>query len=169
MVVNVWSATVPMQRVAAGLAAVRDENGVELGFPDTVLDEAESAVRAYVAPTRDLTDVEFVTLDPEGSTDLDQAFQIEEAGTGQVPRQVAFAARAGRVTQPPADVEQVHLVEGIECLDADQHLVTRHEATLSRNGRTPGAPQPYAQRRAPQVVMDKFLPIDLHSTGDHRI
>lgn len=80
--VNVWSATVPMQRVAAGLAAVRDENGVELGFPAEVLGEAESAVRAYVAPSRDLTDLEFVTLDPEGSTDLDQAFHISEEGSG---------------------------------------------------------------------------------------
>lgn len=128
MVVNVWSATVPMQRVAAGLAAVRDENGVELGFPDTVLDEAESAVRAYVAPTRELTDVEFVTLDPEGSTDLDQAFHISEQGSGYRVRYAIADVPAFVELGGILDLETRKRGETVYCPDAKASL---HPAVLA--------------------------------------
>ncbi len=37
---------------------------------------------AVVLPTPDQTDIPFITIDPEGSTDLDQALYLEKDGTG---------------------------------------------------------------------------------------
>ncbi len=82
MAVSKWSAEIPMAQARAGLAAVREENGVRLDFPGAVLAEAESAVAEYRPPGLDLTDLPFVTLDPASSTDLDQAFLIEPRGSG---------------------------------------------------------------------------------------
>lgn len=50
--------------------------------------EAEAARAAELPPSghADLTDVEFVTIDPPTSTDLDQAVQIERDGDGYVVR-----------------------------------------------------------------------------------
>ena len=82
MAVNVFSASVPIEVARAGLDRVRADHEVDLGFPDEVLAEAQAAIAAYVLPELDLTDLEFVTLDPASSTDLDQAFRIERAGSG---------------------------------------------------------------------------------------
>ena len=71
-----------MERIRAGLAAVRAENGADQEFPAEVLAEAQAAVAGYRPPEVDLTDLGFVTLDPISSTDLDQAFLIEGSGSG---------------------------------------------------------------------------------------
>ena len=49
-------------------------------FPPAVQAEAEAAHPSL--PDRDLTDVEFVTIDPLGSTDLDQALFLDRRGDG---------------------------------------------------------------------------------------
>ncbi|WP_344880133.1 RNB domain-containing ribonuclease [Zhihengliuella alba] len=51
-------------------------------FPADALAEAERAAADVVLPDLDLTDVEFVTIDPPTSTDLDQAVHIERDGDG---------------------------------------------------------------------------------------
>ena len=73
----------------AGFQAVRDEQGVPVGFPDDVLAEARAVADGPQPPPtpdgstrRDATDLPFVTIDPAGSTDLDQAVFIERRGTG---------------------------------------------------------------------------------------
>jgi len=73
----------------AGFQAVRDEQGVPVGFPDDVLAEARAVASSAQppaspdgAPRRDATDLPFVTIDPAGSTDLDQAVHIERLGRG---------------------------------------------------------------------------------------
>lgn len=71
--------------VAAGLAAIRDELRVDPGFPPDVLAEAAAAAARPIGPSPDRADattIEFVTIDPEGSTDLDQAFHAERRGSG---------------------------------------------------------------------------------------
>lgn len=65
-----------------GLDRLHERLSVPDGFPDEVLAEAEAAASGVVLPERDLTDVAFVTIDPPGSTDLDQAVYIERAGDG---------------------------------------------------------------------------------------
>lgn len=67
-------------QLAAALAALRDEFDVPEGFPEDALEEARTTVPPL--PDRDLRDIPFVTLDPVGSRDLDQAFQIERRGAG---------------------------------------------------------------------------------------
>ncbi|HET8615467.1 MAG TPA: RNB domain-containing ribonuclease [Actinomycetales bacterium] len=61
---------------------IREEAGVPGDFPPEVLAAAADAARAPQLPTRDLTDVPFFTIDPPGSTDLDQAMHLERDGHG---------------------------------------------------------------------------------------
>jgi exoribonuclease R len=74
----------PNGRVALqrGLAAIRREFQVPDGFPDHVLAAARTAVgRSPTSASHvDRTDLEFITLDPATSTDLDQAFVLESSG-----------------------------------------------------------------------------------------
>lgn len=55
-------------------------------FPDAVVTEAELAARLPVVDHVDRTDIEFVTIDPPTSMDLDQALQIEREGDGYLVR-----------------------------------------------------------------------------------
>ncbi len=69
--------------VRAGLAALRTELDVPEHFPADVLTEVAAVVAAGPAGTRlDATDLPFVTIDPEGSRDLDQALHLERRGAG---------------------------------------------------------------------------------------
>ncbi len=69
---------VPAASLREGLEAIRREAGVPERFPDDVLDEAEAAR----AEPRERVDIEFVTIDPPGARDLDQAMHIERRGDG---------------------------------------------------------------------------------------
>jgi RNB domain-containing protein len=51
-------------------------------FPADVVSAAEAAAREPRLPELDRTDIPFVTLDPAGSMDLDQAFHIERRAPG---------------------------------------------------------------------------------------
>ena len=72
----------------AGFQSIRDEQDVPVAFPDDVLAEAHAVADGPQPPTvegwtyRDVTDRPFVTIDPAGSTDLDQAVHIERLGRG---------------------------------------------------------------------------------------
>ena len=59
-----------------GLAQLRESLGVPGDFPAEVVEAAELALADRELPQRDLTDVEFVTIDPAGSLDLDQALHL---------------------------------------------------------------------------------------------
>lgn len=85
-----------------GLRRLRSSLGVPGQFSADVLAEAEQAAAGPLLPDRDLTDVEFVTLDPEGSTDLDQAFQLSRSGNGfrllyAIADVAAFVAPGGHI------------------------------------------------------------------------
>jgi exoribonuclease R len=65
----------------AGLLRIREEFGVPSGFPpEAALAAVDAAARAPGPEHVDRTDRPFVTLDPAGSTDLDQAFALERSG-----------------------------------------------------------------------------------------
>lgn len=66
--------------LADGLAAIRAQFRVPLGFPPAVEAAAQQAAQRPLAAHADWTAVPFVTLDPAGSIDLDQAFALEPAG-----------------------------------------------------------------------------------------
>jgi exoribonuclease R len=85
-------------------ALARAELGIREDFPADVLREAEdAAARGPVEAEReDLTAVEFVTVDPPGSRDLDQALHIARDGDGYLVSYAiadvgAFVPRGGAV------------------------------------------------------------------------
>ena len=93
--------------IRAGLDALHERLEVPDGFPADVVAEAEAAASGIVLPERDLTDVPFVTIDPPGSTDLDQALYIERDGDGyRVLYAIADVARF--VTPGGAIDREVH-------------------------------------------------------------
>lgn len=88
--------------LAAGLQRLRAELDVPSAFPEPVLAEAEAAARAPRLPSVDRTEIEFVTLDPEGSLDLDQAFHLSRTADGYLLRYAiadvaAFVAPGGAI------------------------------------------------------------------------
>lgn len=73
--------TDPANALAPGLAAIRGQFKIPDGFPPEAMAAAEAATKLKPTEHVDRTAIPFVTLDPEGSTDLDQAFFIEAAGS----------------------------------------------------------------------------------------
>ncbi|WP_230671334.1 RNB domain-containing ribonuclease [Rathayibacter sp. Leaf248] len=77
----------PDSELDAALAAVRAENDLPGGFPADAQAEAEAAdANADDAGRIDLTHVPFVTIDPPGSLDLDQAVHLEGSPSAAVLR-----------------------------------------------------------------------------------
>ncbi|MBB1512497.1 RNB domain-containing ribonuclease [Tessaracoccus sp. MC1627] len=69
-----------------GLLDLQRRLELPTSFPAEVLAEAELAAQLPPSGHVDRTDIEFVTIDPESSTDLDQALQIERDGDGYLVR-----------------------------------------------------------------------------------
>lgn len=90
-----------------GLARLRHELDVPEDFPPQVISEARAAADGVRMPKRDATDIPLVTIDPPGSTDLDQAVFIERIGEGY------------RVVYAIADLECFVVPGG--ALDAEAH------------------------------------------------
>lgn len=70
----------PDKALSDGLVAIRTQFQVPSSFPASVLHAAEQASRRTASEHVDRTNRPFVTLDPASSTDLDQAFAIEDSG-----------------------------------------------------------------------------------------
>lgn len=85
-----------------GLAAIRTQFQLPAAFPPDVEAAVESAARQALSAHVDRTDTPFVTLDPTSSTDLDQAFAIEQSGGDLILRYAIadigwFVADGGRI------------------------------------------------------------------------
>ncbi len=83
-----------------GWDALRTELGVPAEFPAAVVEEADAAHPPL--PARDLRDVPFLTIDPPGSTDLDQAMALSKTATGYLVQYAiadvaAFVAPGGPI------------------------------------------------------------------------
>ena len=88
-----------------GIGRIRDELDVTPRFSPEVEAAAAAAAAAPRLPDLDRTDLGFVTIDPEGAMDLDQALHIERDGTGYVVH-YAIADLAAFVTAgDPVDLE----------------------------------------------------------------
>jgi exoribonuclease R len=69
--------------IRAGLQRLRDALAVPAAFPPDALAAAEQAAKGpRPADRADCTDIDLVTIDPEGSMDLDQAVHIAKNGAG---------------------------------------------------------------------------------------
>lgn len=69
-------------QLALALTALRTTLELPGPFPEDVLREAKEAVAGHEMPELDFTHIDFVTIDPESSTDLDQALHIARDGSG---------------------------------------------------------------------------------------
>lgn len=92
---------------------IRDELKIPRSYPDAAVEEAEAAARWNAdAPDRstiteryvDMLAVPFITIDPPGSRDLDQAFFAEKSADGYLVRYAIadvgfFVARGGAIEQ----------------------------------------------------------------------
>ncbi|MFC7764855.1 RNB domain-containing ribonuclease [Leucobacter soli] len=125
-------------QLAAALTALREEFGVPEGFPAAALAEARSA--APPEPAIDLRDLPFVTLDPVGSRDLDQAFHLERTARAAT----RAAARGFTLHYAIADVPGFVAPGG--ALDAEAR--TRGQTLYLPDGAVPLHPPVLSEGRA---------------------
>jgi exoribonuclease R len=76
------TSTVDPRELAQAFAQIRTELKIPDAFPPEVEAAAQEAAQHPQLPTADLTDLPFFTIDPPGSTDLDQAMHLERSGAG---------------------------------------------------------------------------------------
>lgn len=74
------------QQLAEALAHLRTEFELPSGFPPAVLAELRTVLAGHRPAALDLTHVPFLTIDPPGATDLDQAMQLQTRGSGYLVR-----------------------------------------------------------------------------------
>ncbi len=94
-------------QVRAGLREVRTELGIPDDFPAEV--QAAAALAAESTPDaderQDLRDIPFVTIDPEGSMDLDQAVHVARDGDGYIVHYAIADVAAFAPADGPVDAE----------------------------------------------------------------
>jgi len=88
-----------------GIQRIEADLGVTAAFPPEVTAAAEAAAAAPRLPELDRTDLPFVTIDPEGSRDLDQALHIERSDGGYVVHYAIADVAAFVRPGDPVDVE----------------------------------------------------------------
>ncbi len=140
--------------LTAGLRAIDQQLDVPTEFPADVLAEAERAAAHPRLPDLDRTDVPFITIDPEGAKDLDQAMHIERASAGY------------RVLYAIADVAA--FVEPGGAIDAEAHR--RGQTLYAPDRRIPLHP-PVLSEAAASLLPDQVRPallwtIDLDERGE---
>jgi exoribonuclease R len=135
--------------------SVRAELEVPAEFPADVLAEAAAAAAAPALPAEDATDIPFVTVDPVGSRDLDQALHL-----------AAGPAGGFRVSYAIADVAAFVRPDGAVDAEARRRTQTLYSPDL----RTPLHP-PVLGEGAASLLPDQVRPavlwrIDLDATGE---
>ncbi|KHD76563.1 RNB domain-containing ribonuclease [Actinoplanes utahensis] len=104
----------PIKRMVApqiDFSGLRRELGLPDEFPEAVLAEAGVAARDTPLPEVDRTDVEFVTIDPATSRDLDQAMHLSRRAGGGFRVRYAIADVASYV-RPGGPIEAESWVRG---------------------------------------------------------
>ncbi|WP_374455517.1 RNB domain-containing ribonuclease [Nocardioides sp.] len=97
--------SVTAQEMRDGIAAIQQEMKVTASFPEAVEQAAAEAAADPRLPELDRTDIELVTIDPEGAKDLDQAMHIERSGEGYVVHYAIADVAAFVSPGDPVDVE----------------------------------------------------------------
>lgn len=124
-------ARAPLDELVPRFVQIREEEGVRVTRGAAVLAEVadrEEEPKHIVGDRVDLTDLPFVTIDPDGSRDLDQAIHMERAGDGWRIR-YAIADVAAHVSPRGAlDADTWDRVETVYCPDL---IVGLHPPTMS--------------------------------------
>ena len=142
------------EELRQGIAAIQRELGVSPDFPADVEEAAERAARSPLLPQRDLTGLEFLTIDPVGAMDLDQAMHLEAVGDGYV---VHYAI---------ADV--MAFLEPLDPVDEEAHR--RGESLYGADSKVPMHPRVLSEGAA-SLLPDQERPafvwtIRLDATGE---
>lgn len=136
--------------LARSLADLRASLELPDGFAPEVDQEARRAAADQSLPSVDLTGVPFLTVDPPGSTDLDQAMHIERSGSGH---RVRYAiADVPALVRPGGAVDEEARRRG-QTLYAPDGRVPLHPAAI---GEQAGSLLPDALRSAYvwEIVLD---------------
>ena len=91
--------------IQASLTELRRQMKIPVGYPDEVLADAKRAIAAVELPDADETAIEFLTIDPPESKDLDQALHIERRGSGYRVRYAIADVAAFVAPGSPLDEE----------------------------------------------------------------
>ena len=121
---------VAAKELRAGVSRIQEELEVSVEFPPEVEAAAAAAAAAPRMPTLDRTDIPFVTIDPEGSRDLDQALHIERSGDGYVVHYAIADVAAFVASGDPVDTEARRRGETLYGADAKIPL---HPTVLSED------------------------------------
>jgi exoribonuclease R len=132
--------------LAEQFVAVRRELSVPDGFPDAVRDEARAAAPAGALHYEDATGLPFLTIDPAGSVDLDQAMHLARTSNGY--RFDYAIADVGGFVRPGG------------ALDTESHR--RGETLYSPDTRTPLYPPELSEGSA-SLLPDQLRPSVLWS------
>lgn len=137
-----------------GLAEVRREMHLDDAFPDDVEAEARAAAADPKLPDLDRTGIPFITIDPPGSMDLDQAMYVERNGDGH---RVYYAiADVASFVKPDGAIDREAQRRG-ETLYGIGHTIPLHPRTLSE-----GATSLLPDQLRPALLWT----IDLDATGE---
>src|SRR4051812_17090695 len=144
---------VPVEALRAGFEQIRREAGVPARFPPDAEAEAEVAA-ASTANHRERVDLPFVTIDPPGSRDLDQALHIERCGDGH---RVRYAiADVGTFVAPAGALDDEAHARGVTVYAPDRKAPL-HPPVLSE-----GAASLLPGQWTPAIVWT----LDLDATGE---
>ncbi|MFG3505831.1 RNB domain-containing ribonuclease [Streptomyces sp. NPDC047821] len=111
------------------LRALRTQPDVPGAFPAAVLAEAEAAARSPRPAERDATGIPLFTIDPPGSTDLDQAMHLARRAGGGYRVHYAIADVAAFVTPGGAVDTEAH--RRVQTLYFPDGRVPLHPAVIS--------------------------------------
>jgi exoribonuclease R len=111
-----------------GIAEIQRELKVTPDFPAEVEEAAARAAEAPRLPDLDRTELEFVTIDPPGSMDLDQAMHLARDGSGYVVHYAIADLAAFIDPHGPIDDEAHRRGESLYGADS---LVPLHPTVLS--------------------------------------
>jgi exoribonuclease R len=129
------------EELRGGIARIQDELGVSPSFPAEVEEAAAQAADGATLPELDRTDIPFVTIDPEGARDLDQAVHLERDGDGYVVHYAIADVAAFVKPGDPVDAEAHRRGETLYGADSKVPL---HPTVLSEGAASllPGEERP---------------------------
>ena len=123
--------------------ALRTEFGLASGYPSEAGSEARHTVDRYADTRADRTDIPFVTIDPPGALDLDQALSLERTPTGF--RLYYAIADVGAMIDPGGALARESLARG-QTFYLPDRTVPLHPPELSEGAASllPGQDRPVA-------------------------
>lgn len=135
--------------------AIAEEFKLPERFPEDVHADALQATDQHADQRRDLRDVPFVTIDPAGSMDLDQAVNIQDAPDGDARWRVLYAIADVAAFVDPAGPLMAESLQRGQTMYLPDEPTRLHPAELSE-----GSASLLPDQNRPAVVWDILLRAD---------